>query len=156
LYSFISPIPGFNGDIPILAIPVSTKSPGDESVSNPSTGASAGVSKTQAGKRKATTNPTQKKAKKATGKSFSGLKINEPAPRAPPAPTPPSGPRKRIPIHWMKWYICHDDSFFYSQLLCYVWTSTQSTPRHQPRLFFKECPSRWRVPKGGEALECSC
>jgi hypothetical protein len=69
-------------------------------VSASSAGASAGVSRTQVGKRKATVNPTpRKKAKKATGKSASEIKINEAATKASPALTPPSGPRKNIPIH---------------------------------------------------------
>jgi hypothetical protein len=41
LDNFISPIPSFDGDVPILAITVSARPPGDESVSDPSTGASA-------------------------------------------------------------------------------------------------------------------
>jgi hypothetical protein len=53
LDSFNSPILGFEGDIPFLAIPVSTWSPSGESVSDPSVGASAGASKTRASKRKA-------------------------------------------------------------------------------------------------------
>jgi hypothetical protein len=53
LDSFISPIPRFDGDIPILAIPVLAQPPSD-----PSAGASASGLKTGVGKRKATTNPT--------------------------------------------------------------------------------------------------
>jgi hypothetical protein len=41
LDSFISPIPGFDGNIPILAIQVSVRPPGNESIDDPSTGASA-------------------------------------------------------------------------------------------------------------------
>jgi hypothetical protein len=70
LDSFISPIPGFDGDILFSAIPVSAQPPGGESVGDPSTGASASASKTQAGKWKASVKPPpQKKAKKALGKS---------------------------------------------------------------------------------------
>jgi hypothetical protein len=56
LDNFISPIPGFDGDILILAIPVSARPPGDESTSDPSAGASASALKTQVGKRKAIAN----------------------------------------------------------------------------------------------------
>jgi hypothetical protein len=73
---FISPIPGFDGDIPILAIVVSAQPPSDESVSDPSTGASA--SKTRASKQKACQPYSLEKAKKTTGRSLSRIKINEP------------------------------------------------------------------------------
>jgi hypothetical protein len=93
LDNFISPIPNFEGDILIPAIPVLAQPPGGEADNDPSTGASAGVPRTRAGKRKATAHPTpQKKAKKVAGKSLGGIKINEPA------PTPPSDPTKGIPI----------------------------------------------------------
>jgi hypothetical protein len=93
LDNFISPVPGFDGKILILAIPVSAQPPGDEPASDPSAGASANASKTRDGKWKATTNLTpKKKAKKTMGRSSSRIKINEPAPKAP-ALTPPSGPR---------------------------------------------------------------
>jgi hypothetical protein len=99
LNSFIAPIPGFEGDIPIPAILVLARPPGDESTNNPFAGASANSYKTQAGKRKAAPNPTpQKKAKKTAGKSPGGIKINEPAPKAP-TPTPALDSRVRIPIH---------------------------------------------------------
>jgi hypothetical protein len=63
LDSFISPIPNFEGDIPILAIPVSAQSPSGEADSNPSTEASVGTPLAWAGKRKATASLTpQKKA----------------------------------------------------------------------------------------------
>jgi hypothetical protein len=92
--SFISPILGFEGDIPILAMPISTRSPSGEPSNEPSARASGGASKTWTGKRKAAANLTpQKKTKKATGKSSSGIKINEPAPKASPALTPPSNSR---------------------------------------------------------------
>jgi hypothetical protein len=51
LDSFISPILGFNDDIPILTISVSARPPGDESASDPSAGASAITLKASAGKR---------------------------------------------------------------------------------------------------------
>jgi hypothetical protein len=58
LDSFISPIPDFEGDIPILTIPVSARSPSGEAIDDPSTRSSADASKTQANKRKAIANPT--------------------------------------------------------------------------------------------------
>jgi hypothetical protein len=68
LDNFIPSIPRFEGDIPIPVIPVSARSPSGESTSDPSAGASAGVSKTRAGKHKATANSTHhKKAKKGYG-----------------------------------------------------------------------------------------
>jgi hypothetical protein len=104
LDSFILPIPDFEGDIPILAIPISAHPPGGEAIDNPSTGSSADASKTQASKRKATANPTpQKKAKKATGKSSSRIKINELVPKAS-SSTPPLGPQKGISIHRSRRY----------------------------------------------------
>jgi hypothetical protein len=104
LDSLISPIPGFDGDIPIPAILVLARPPSDELASDPSTGASTSASKTRSSKRKAAANPTpQKKAKKATGRSSGGIKINEPAPKAP-SSSPPLGSRLKIPIHRSKWY----------------------------------------------------
>jgi hypothetical protein len=89
---FISPNPRFEGDIPISAIPILTQSPSSESINDQIAGASAGASKTQTGKWKVAANLTpQKKPKKAIGKSSSGIKINEPIPKASPAPTPPLG-----------------------------------------------------------------
>jgi hypothetical protein len=106
LDNFISPIPSFEGDILTLAIPVSTRSPGYEAIDDPSTRSSVGASRTRANKRKATANPTpQKKAKKATWRSSSGIKINEPMPKTS-ALTPPSGPRKGISIHRSRRYSC--------------------------------------------------
>jgi hypothetical protein len=96
------------GDILILAIPISTQSPGDKSTSDPSVRTSASASKTQVGKRKATANPTpQKKARKTMGRSAGRIKINDPAPKTP-ALTPPSGPRWKIPIQHSKRYARHE------------------------------------------------
>jgi hypothetical protein len=87
---FISPILGFEQHILISTIPISTQSPSGEPANDPSARASARTSKTQTGKWKAAANLTpQKKARKATEKSSSGIKINEPAPKASPALTPP-------------------------------------------------------------------
>jgi hypothetical protein len=99
LDNFISPIPGFQGDIPIPVIPVSAQFPSGESTSDPSVRASAGASNTLAGKCKgsATLIP-HKKAKRVMGKSTGGIKINEPTPKASSILTPPSGYRKKIPI----------------------------------------------------------
>jgi hypothetical protein len=58
LDSFISPIPGFEGEIMISTIPISARPPGKEAIDGPSTGSSAGTLKTRANKRKATTNLT--------------------------------------------------------------------------------------------------
>jgi hypothetical protein len=68
---FISPIPNFDGDISILAVPVLARPPGDEPVSDPSIKASASTSKTWASNKIATANPTpQKKAKESHGQIF--------------------------------------------------------------------------------------
>jgi hypothetical protein len=100
LDNFIFPVPGFDGDILILAVPVLARSPGNEPVSDPSIGASA--SKTQVSKHKATANSTpQNKAKKATGRSSGGIIIDEPTLKAP-ALTPPSGSQLKILIHHLK------------------------------------------------------
>jgi hypothetical protein len=73
LDSFISPIPGFEGDIPTLAIPVLAQPPGGEADSDPSTGASTGMPRTREGKRKVTANLTpSKKTKKAAGRPLGG------------------------------------------------------------------------------------
>jgi hypothetical protein len=99
LDSFISPIPCFEGDIPIPAIPISACCPGGEAIDDLSVGSNAGASRTQANKRKAIAYVIpQKKAKKVTGRSSSGIKINEPMPKTS-ASTPPLGPRKPILIH---------------------------------------------------------
>jgi hypothetical protein len=58
LDNFISHVPGFDGDIPLLAILILARPPGDEPKSDPSTGASASASKTRASNRKAIANPT--------------------------------------------------------------------------------------------------
>jgi hypothetical protein len=97
LDSFISPIPGFEGDIPIPTITVSARPPSSESASNPTTEANAGGSKTRVGKRKAPVILTpSKKARKTTGKSNNGIKINEPTPKDSTPLTPPSSGQKKI------------------------------------------------------------
>jgi hypothetical protein len=104
LDSFISPVLGFDGDIPIPAILVLDRPPGDESMSDPSVGASASTLKTRVGKRKAIANLSPpKKGRKTMGKSTGEIKINEPAPNAP-ASTPPSGPWWKISIKRSKRY----------------------------------------------------
>jgi hypothetical protein len=50
LDNFISPVPGFNGDILILAILVLARPSGNESTSGPFTKAGASTLKTRAGK----------------------------------------------------------------------------------------------------------
>jgi hypothetical protein len=117
LDNFISHIPGFEGDILIPAILVSTRSPSGESVNKPSAGASAEALRTQTGKRKAATNPTaKKKTKKATEKSSSGIKINEPAPKAFPALTSPLGPRQKNLIRRSNRYTCYGYFLFLIKL----------------------------------------
>jgi hypothetical protein len=82
LDSFISPILDFEGDIPILTIPVLARPLGIELTSDPSTGASASALKTRAGKRKATANPTpQKKPRKPQGNPLAGSKLMNSHPR---------------------------------------------------------------------------
>jgi hypothetical protein len=96
LASFISPVPGFYGDISIPVILVLARPPGDELASDPFTRAGASALKTRAGKRKATANPTpQKRARKTMGKFAGGIKINEPVAKTS-ASTPPSGPQCKI------------------------------------------------------------
>jgi hypothetical protein len=99
LSTFISPIPEFEGDIPIPVIPVSVWSLSDESASDPIAGASVGAS-TRVGKHETPVILTPpKKARKTTGKSTSRIKINEPAPKASSALTHPSCSWKKIMIH---------------------------------------------------------
>jgi hypothetical protein len=113
LDNFISSIPSFEGDIPISAIPIFARPPGSEAIDDPSIGSSAGASKTQSSKRKATVNLTpQKKARKATEKSSSRITINEPMPKLSTS-TPPSGPQKGIPIHRSRRYTCIEYIYIY-------------------------------------------
>jgi hypothetical protein len=107
LNSFISPIPGFDGDIPIPTIPILARPPGDEPTSDPVVGASANSLKTQVGKQKATTNPThQNKARKTTGRSAARIKINESSPKTS-ASTSPLSHRWKISIQRSKRYAHH-------------------------------------------------
>jgi hypothetical protein len=94
---FISPILGFEGDIPIPAILISAQTPTGESGYDSSTGPRAGSSRTWASKCKATaTPPPLKKAKKVVEKMTGGVKINDPAPNLASTPTPPNGPRSKF------------------------------------------------------------
>jgi hypothetical protein len=87
----IAPIPGFEGDVPILAIPLPTRPSDSQTVDDSAVETSANRPKTRTGKHKAPVIPNpQKKAKKSMGKFSGGIKINEPAPEKP-ASTPPSG-----------------------------------------------------------------
>jgi hypothetical protein len=98
LDNFISPIPGFEGDIPIPAILISAHDPGAESSEDPSIGSSASASRTRACKQNVPIDPSPpKKAKKTAGKPSGGIKITGTKQKAP-ALTPPSGIRKGIPI----------------------------------------------------------
>jgi hypothetical protein len=102
--SFTVPIPRFEGDILIPAIPVSTHDPGVESFQCPSTGSGASASQTRTSKRKAPIDPSyQEKAKKAIGKPLGGIKFSDPKPKAP-ASTPKSGTWKGIPVLRSKRY----------------------------------------------------
>jgi hypothetical protein len=58
LDSFISPVPGFEGDIPILAILISARDPGAESSEDPSAGSSASASRTWTYKKKVPIDPS--------------------------------------------------------------------------------------------------
>jgi hypothetical protein len=76
LDNFISPVPGFNGDILIMTILVLAWPPSDKPMSDPFAEASASTLKTRVGKRKATVNATpQKKARKTTGRSAGGILV---------------------------------------------------------------------------------
>jgi hypothetical protein len=109
---FISPIPGFEGDIPIPAILISASDPGTESSKDPSTGSSASASRTRACKRKVPIYPNpSKKAKKAAGKPLGEIKITAPKHKARTL-TSPSGTQKGIPILQSKRYIHHKSFLF--------------------------------------------
>jgi hypothetical protein len=98
LDNFISPIPGFEGDVPIPAIPILARDPGVESFKDPPTGSNANTPRTRACKRKAPIDPNPpKKAKKIAGKPLGWIKITSPKQKAH-VSTPPSGTRKGIPI----------------------------------------------------------
>jgi hypothetical protein len=145
LDNFISPIPRFEGDILFLTISVSAWSPSGESASDPSDRSSVRVSKTRAGKRKAAINPTlEKKAKKAMSKPTSGIKINEPAPKASPALTFPSGPQTKIPIHRSNRYTC-------SRLLFVLNQVVTCEPLHRVPRDINLDPSMQSFPKSGES-----
>jgi hypothetical protein len=107
LDNFISPIPGFEFDVLILAIPILVHDPDAESSEEPSTGSSASTPRTRAYNRKALVdlNPP-KKAKKMTRKPLGGIKITGPKQQAP-VSTPPLGTQNGIPILQSKTYIHH-------------------------------------------------
>jgi hypothetical protein len=91
--SFISPIPGFEGDIPISARDSSI-----ESSKDPSSGPSASASWTRTCKQKASIDLSpSKKEKKIAGKPPVGIKITSTKQKAH-ASTPPSGIWKGILI----------------------------------------------------------
>lgn len=95
--NFISPVSGFEGDIPIPTIPISARIPNVESANDSSACPSARSSMTRAGKRKAaTTLPPSKKAKKVVGKRFDGVMINDPVPKPSTTLTPTKGPRGKF------------------------------------------------------------
>jgi hypothetical protein len=87
LDNFIAPIPGFEGEMPILAVPILARTPSAESVITTSKGPSAGSLKTQAVKRKvASTLPPPKKIRKVIRKKVTGVKINDHANSSKPHP----------------------------------------------------------------------
>jgi hypothetical protein len=99
LDNFISPIPRFERDIPILAVLISAQTPSSESTDDSSANPGAGSSRTREGKHKATTTPPpSKKPKKIVGKSDGGIKINEPTSKPSSTLAPPLGPQKKFPI----------------------------------------------------------
>jgi hypothetical protein len=105
LDSFILPIPGFEGDIPIPTILISARDPAVESSEDPSARPGARASRTRAYKQKAPIDPSPpKKDKKPTRKPLIGIKITGVKKKAP-ASTPPSGIQKGILILQSKRYI---------------------------------------------------
>jgi hypothetical protein len=84
LDSFVSPIPSFEDDVPIPAIPISASDPGAEPSEEAPTGSSASTLWTRASKQKVHINPNPlKQAKKIVGKPLGGIKITGPKPKAP-------------------------------------------------------------------------
>jgi hypothetical protein len=73
----------------ILVVHISAQTPSDESITSLSKGPTAGSSKTQANKRKATSTPPPPwKTQKVMSKKATGIKINDPALRRSPTLTP--------------------------------------------------------------------
>jgi hypothetical protein len=151
--SFILPIPGFEGDIPIPTILISARDPGAESSEHPSIRPSASASRMRAYKRKMPIDLSpSKKAKKITGKPSCRIKIT--GTKKAPASTPLLGIRKGIPILRSKRY-----TYFKYSLPLYVvnpQTSMQSAPRYSFDLSYKEHFTQEQVPKGGQAPESFC
>jgi hypothetical protein len=132
LDSFISPIPGFEGDIPIHAIPILAHDPGIESSEDPATRSSASASRTRACKQKTPIDPSpHKKAKKAVRKPLGGIKISGTKQKVP-ASTPQLGIRKGIPILRSKTYTYLE--YFFYRLSGNPWVSMQSAPRYPPSI----------------------
>jgi hypothetical protein len=138
--SFISPIPRFEGDVLIPAIPISTRDPSAESSKEPLAGSSASTPRTQACNRKAPvdSNPP-KKAKKMARKPLGGIKITGPKQKAL-VSTPPSGTRKGIPILRSKRYIHH--KFFLLSFVTNPQTSMQGASRYPFNLSCKGLSTR--------------
>jgi hypothetical protein len=147
LDNFISPIPCFKGDIPILVIPISARSPGGKAIDDPSAASSAGESRTQANKWKATANPTpKKKAKKAIRRSSSVIKINKPMPKTS-ALTPLLGPRKGILIHRLYIYIYIANYLVNHEPLCRVPQDINPAPSAKGVLVSSESPKVDKPPE---------
>jgi hypothetical protein len=97
LDTFTAPVLGFEGDILIPAVSISTRTPSIDSVDDSSVGPSIGSSRTLVGKRKAAATPPKKKNPwKAMNKKASGVKINNSAPNPSSAPTPPKNTHGRF------------------------------------------------------------
>jgi hypothetical protein len=150
LDNFISPVPGFDGDIPISAVLVLAQPPAYEPMSDPSTGASAISLKTRVGKRKATANLTpRKEARKTTGRSAGGVEINEPTPKT--SASTPSGPQRKILIQRSKRYIHHvyisSLTIFCFVSLCSECPRTSTLTPLQRVLQPAVSPQRWTSPR---------
>jgi hypothetical protein len=141
LDSFISPVPGFEGDFPIPAILISARDPGAESSEDPSARSSASTSRSRTYKKKAPIDPSPlpQKANKAIRKPLGGIKISGPKQKAP-ASTHPSRIRKGIPILRSKGILILN-TFFY-HLSVNPQTSLQSASRYPFSLTCKEPSTR--------------
>jgi hypothetical protein len=136
LDSFILTIPGFDGEIPIPAIPILACDPRAESFEDPSARSSASASRTRACKRKAPLDPNPpKKAKKIVGKPLGRIKITGPKQKAP-ASSPPSETRKGIWVLRSRRSTYH--KYFLLPFIVNPQTSRQSVSRYYFGLSCKE------------------
>jgi hypothetical protein len=106
LDNFIAPIPSYEGESPILAVPVSAWTSSGESASDSLKGQNAGSSGTRADKRKvAATLPPSKKKQRVVSKKALGVMINDLAPQTSPAPTPPRCTQGGFTMHQSNRYL---------------------------------------------------